>query len=193
MDIEKKITEAVTDSAKELLPEIYRDGLKPTVQEVGKGLHTLSKAIHIALSPISAMVWGYERISEYVQSSLEKKLKNTPKENIISPDISIAGPTLEALRFTANKEELREMFSNLLATSMDKETVANAHPSFVEIIKQLSPLDAQNLLLFKSSPSYPLGEYRVKSEDGFRPILTNVFLANKKTNDLHLNSVCILQ
>lgn len=124
---------------------IYQDLVQPAVQEVGKGLHTLSKLIHVALAPVSATVWGYEKISSYIQTSLEKKLENVPPENIIPPDISVAGPALEALRFVGDKEELREMFSTLLSTTMNCETSKFAHPSFVEIIKQLSSDEAKML------------------------------------------------
>lgn len=124
---------------------VYQDLAQPAVKEIGKGLHTLSKVIHIALAPVSAAVWGYEKISNYVQSSLEKKLENVPQENIVPPDISVAGPALEALRFVGDKEELREMFSTLLSTSMNCDTSKFAHPSFVEIIKQLSSDEAKML------------------------------------------------
>lgn len=118
---------------------IYEDLLQPTIQELGKGLHTLSKTIHIALAPVSALVWSYDQIRDFTISTLEQKLKNVPKENIIPPDPSIAGPALEALRYTGHKEELREMFSNLLATAMNSDVSSTAHPSFVEVIKQITP------------------------------------------------------
>ena len=34
------------------------------------------------------------------------------------------------------------MFSELLAHAMNSETVDNVHPTYVEIIKQMSPYDA---------------------------------------------------
>jgi len=135
---------------------VYQDLAQPAVQEIGKGLHTLSKVIHIALAPVSAAVWGYEKISNYVQTSLEKKLENVPPENIIPPDISVAGPALEALRFVGDKEELREMFSTLLSTSMNSELSKLAHPSFVEIIKQLSSDEAKILKSIDHDLSFPI-------------------------------------
>jgi hypothetical protein len=39
--------------------------------------------------------------------------------------------------------ELREMFGNLLESSMDALTADLSHPSFPEIIRQLSPLEAR--------------------------------------------------
>ena len=44
-----------------------------------------------------------------------------------------------------NNEELRNMYANLLASSMNKTVKNHVHPSFVEIIKQLSPDEAKIL------------------------------------------------
>lgn len=55
----------------------------------------------------------------------------------------IAGPTLEALRYTYDETELREMYENLLASAMDTRIVNQAVPSFVDAIKQMSPLDGK--------------------------------------------------
>lgn len=46
---------------------------------------------------------------------------------------------------TIDAEELRDMFANLLARSMDTATAGNVHPSFVEVIKQLTPDEARIL------------------------------------------------
>ncbi|QGQ97074.1 DUF4393 domain-containing protein [Paenibacillus psychroresistens] len=135
---------------------IYPDLLQPAMQELGKGIHTLAKTVNIALSPISALVWSYDTIKGFIQESLEDKLKNVPRENIISPAPEVAVPTIEALRYLGHKEELREMFSNLLATSMNSEIAKMAHPSFVEIIKQLTSDEAKILKLIKTNNFMPI-------------------------------------
>lgn len=132
---------------------VYQDLLQPAVQELGKGLHTLSKTVHIALSPISAMVWGYDQIKDFVQQSLEQKLSNVPVEKIIPPDLSIAGPTVDNMRYFGHKEELRDMFANLLATAMDSNTAMKAHPSFVDIVKQLTSDEAKIIKLLDNNMS----------------------------------------
>ncbi len=122
---------------------VYEDVIQPAAKEIGKGLQTVAKTVHIALAPISALVWGYEKICDYISNALEERLKNIPPENIVTPDPMIAGPILESLRFVGHKEDLRELFANLLATAMNSKVAQNAHPSFVEIIKQLSPDEAR--------------------------------------------------
>lgn len=149
----KDVAGAVEGIAKAV--PVYQDLLQPAMKELGKGVHTLSKTVHIALAPVSALVWGYDQIKDYVQTSLEQKLKNVPNENIIPPDLTIAGYTLEALRYTGHKEELREMFSNLLATAMDSTTAPKAHPSFVEIIKQINVDEAKIIKLLVTNDNLP--------------------------------------
>jgi len=64
-------------------------------------------------------------------------------EKIVTPDPSIAGSIIEALKLTVEKESLRELYSNLLAKSMNIDTAQNAHPAFVEILKQLTSDEAK--------------------------------------------------
>jgi hypothetical protein len=138
--------EAVTGLAKAV--PVYQDLLQPSAIEIGTNLQ---KAIHMALAPISGMVWGYEKIEEFVKVSVARRLEQVPLERIKTPLPQIAGPTLEALKYTGHDENLREMFSKLLATAIDEKTAMTAHPSFVEIIRQLSSDEAKICKLLKRS------------------------------------------
>jgi hypothetical protein len=126
---------------------VYQDALQPAAKEVGKSLLTVTKLVNVALTPLSLLVWGYDRIKDYLEATLAEKLKDVPPERIVTPSPAVAGPAVEALRFAANEPTLREMYANLLATGMDANTAQNAHPAFVEILKQLTP-DEARLLAF---------------------------------------------
>lgn len=154
-----------TEATKVLVPEVYKDTLHPAMQELGKGIHTVAKLVNIALTPISAMVWGYDQIKAYIVPALEEKFKNKPKENIVTPDVLIAGPTLEALRFAGHNSVLRQLYTNLLATSMDSDTAETAHPAFVEIIKQLNPDEAKILSFIDPDACYPIIKIKAKALD----------------------------
>ena len=149
-----------TDKAKALnigavVPELYKDAVSPAAKEIGKGLQTVAKAANLALKPISGLVWGYEKIEEFVITELPKKMRKKSADNIITPEPHLAGPLLESLKYTGYKDSLRDMYLNLLATSMDKESATLAHPSFVEVIRQLSSDEAKLLSYFKGVPRYP--------------------------------------
>ena len=55
------------------------------------------------------------------------------------------------------------MFISLISNSMNADFSAFIHPSFSEIIKQMSPLDAKIIALFKndSVPGLPVCQYRI--------------------------------
>ncbi len=138
-----------------VVPELYKDAVSPAAKEFGKGLQTLAKAANLALRPVAGLVWGYEKIEDYVISELPKKLSSKNPDDIISPEPHLAGPLLESLKYTGYQDVLREMYLNLLATAMDKETATKAHPSFVEIIRQLSPDEAKLLTFIGTLRGYP--------------------------------------
>lgn len=142
----KDIIEATAKLAKEI--PVYQDVAQPAAQQLGKDLVDVAKLLHVALAPVRGVVWGWDRIEEFVIERVGGKLKNVPAERIQPPDILVAGPALEALRFAGNEEVLREMYANLLATSLDSETAAKAHPTFVEILKNLKPDEARLLKIF---------------------------------------------
>lgn len=121
----------------------YDDALKPVSKQVGKALETLGKSINVALSPLRGMVWGWEKIEEYLTITVERKLqeRQVSHDHVKTPDPDIAVPAMEALRYT----KLRENYANLIATAMNDQTANDAHPSFVEILKQLTPDEAKML------------------------------------------------
>ncbi|MGY6037925.1 DUF4393 domain-containing protein [Aeromonas sp. AE23HZ002T15] len=157
MSDENKIRDAA-DAIKgvvEAVP-VYQDVVQPAAKEIGAALKTVAKTIHIALAPVSVLVWGYDQLKEFLSTRVAEKLKDVPPECIVTPKPNVAGPTLEALRYTGHEESLRDMYANLLAASMDSRTAQGAHPAFVEIIKQLTPDEARILKLFFPVRALPL-------------------------------------
>lgn len=130
----------------EVVP-IYQDAVQPAAKELGTALQTLAKAVHVALSPVSAVVWGYDQIKDWLQKTLTEKLKDVPPEEIIPPRVAVAGPAIEALRFAADEPVLRDLYANLLATSMSAKRRGTVHPAFVEIIKEMDIADVHILNL----------------------------------------------
>jgi hypothetical protein len=161
MSDENKIRDAA-DAVKGVVQAvpIYQDALQPAVKEVGTALQMVAKTVHIALAPVSALVWGFEQIKEFVSTKVAEKLRHVPPENIATPKPNVAGPALESLKYTGHEETLRDMYANLLAASMDTRTAAGAHPAFVEIIKQLTPDEARLLQLFSAPRPLPLIDVR---------------------------------
>lgn len=148
MSEENKIRDAA-DAVKGIVEAVpvYQDVVQPAAKEVGTALQTIAKTVHIALAPVSAMVWGYDQIKDWVQKTVTEKLKDVPLEEIVPPRVAVAGPTIEALRFAAGELTMRELYANLLATSMTAKKQGKAHPAHVDIIRQLEVVDVHVLNL----------------------------------------------
>lgn len=162
---ESKIRDAA-DAAKGILEAtpIYQDALQPAAKQLGQALETIGKAVNVALAPIGALIWGYDKIRDWLVPALEARLAATPSDRIITPRPIIAGPAIEALRFAGNEESLRELYANLLATAMDMETAHTAHPAFVEILAQLTPDEALLLSHIATAPVYSLVLLNVRAQ-----------------------------
>lgn len=178
---------------------VYDDALKPAAKELGKGLETIAKLINVGLFPIASVVWGYDKIKNRVITSLEKKLEKVPDEDIVEPSIHVAGPTIESLRYAIDERSLFDMYTQLLATSMNRQTVQDAHPAFVEVIKQLTQDEAIILKYLVSNATeelvnctYPLINVRYRldvhkvsqteSKELNVPVITNFWIIPYKAN-----------
>ena len=127
------------------VPPIYSDLIQPGAREVGRGLADIVKILRI---PLEIAVWTKESIAEWFVPTMEDKIKFILPENLTSAKISIAGPSLEAIKYLEEEIELRDMYANLIATSMDITKRQNAMPSYIEIIKNMNGNDAIILKYF---------------------------------------------
>ena len=170
----KQVIDSATALSKAV--PIYEDAVQPFAQETGRALGTVGKAVNVALAPISLVVWGYDQIKEFLETKVTEKLENVPEDRISTPPPHVAGPAVEALKFTGQEETLRDMFANLIANSLDSKTVKDAHPSFVDIIKNLSPDEGLILKLFAAEQNLPLIDVRIvdlKKGNSYSVILRN--------------------
>ena len=177
-DFNESLEENVED--KKISADIYKDLLQPATQEIGKFVARVPRAINAALSKFDVWIERKEFNVKETKKLLEKKLENVNPENIVTPESYVGVPALQAISYSMNSEELRNLYANLLTASMINDIKWKVHPSFVEIIKQLSPDEAKMLNVFKinESDSYPLIDVVIGDFDGYRVVLndfTNIF------------------
>lgn len=163
---------------------IHEDDSQPATKEVGTGVSLIAQTINSALAPLKKIVWGYEQVESLISFNLTEKLKDVPVEDIIPPKANIAGPALEALRYLNEEEHLREMFASLLAIAMDKKSQQNAHPAFVEVLKNISSDEAQIINYLANDPLIPLINIGIRKEEteGTIPLLRHVTQLKDLTN-----------
>lgn len=131
----------------ETVPDLYDDAFKPIAQESGKTLALVPRAINAALVPLRQWIAEREYKLAETEKLLAKKLEHVGEEKIVTPEAYVAVPAIQAISYSMDSAELRNLYANLLAKSMNIDTKNSVHPAFVEIIKQMSPIDA---LVFKN-------------------------------------------
>lgn len=130
---------------------------------------------------------------EKYANEVKEKIEKIPEENIQEPKLSVVGPALEASKFYIEEDEIRGMFAKLIASSMDKTQSSNIHPSFVEMIKMLSPLDAKNLYyLSQIGEDATISAVHLQFPNGtFTELYSHVFLDNPEVQDISIISPSI--
>lgn len=84
------------------------------------------------------------------------------------------------------------MFEKLIVNSFDSRKIEKIHPSFSDIIQQMSPIDAQNLKCFSVEENLPICEIRMELEKGGHRILqTNIFCSNKFCDSIEQQSISL--
>lgn len=158
--------ESATGAVVKSIEPILHDLARPPAQEIGSGL---AKAVRFALSPIHAAAWTYDQAAAFAQEHVVEILarRGVREEKIREAPPEIAGQAVHMLRFPQQDDDLRQMYLNLLATSMTVD--GNAHPAFVDIIKNLSPIEARYIRRFAFDamvPEQPLITIELQNEEG---------------------------
>lgn len=85
----------------------------------------------------------YQIELEKFKHEIEAEIDAIPKHNKVEADTQFIGLALDASKYCVEKEELRFLFSSLIASSMNKEKEKYVHPLFIDIIKRMSTLEAK--------------------------------------------------
>lgn len=136
-----KLTNAVGDTLK-TAPTLYEDALQTTIQESGKSLALIPRAINAALLPLRQWIAEREYKLAETEKLLAQKLEHVSEHKIVTPEAYVAVPTIQAISYSMDSEKLRDLYANLLSKAMNSDTKDFVHPAYIETIKQLSPDDA---------------------------------------------------
>lgn len=175
-----------------ITPEILNTGIKVL------GLTVVTKTLEGPIQTIND-IWGMlggdwlhtKRLAQQQKyaENITKKIVNIPEENLQEPQLSILGPALEASKYYIEDEEIQDLFSNLISSSMDKTYNGIVQHSFVEIIKQLTPYDAK---LFKSLNKYePIVSLIDSIDKTSHTTFVDKFFVNTEFSDYKSNEISI--
>ena len=158
------------DIAKELVAQTagktYEDIAHPTAHATGQIISFIPRTIKVWLGKWEKWIMNGEYAIRETEMLLAEKLKHIPEDKIVEPEPYVAVPALQQLSYSLDSEELRELYANLLSSSMNIDKKGEVHPAFVDIIKQLAPDEAKLLKYFSSQEVIPDIEIQLKSESG---------------------------
>ena len=112
--------------------DAVQHNLPTTAEQTDGALSTVIGFFNnVVLYPVKKANLSFKYKLESFEADLKEKTMDIPEENLQIPPTMIAGPLLEALRYTYDEDELRDMYENLLASAMDSRTVEKAHPYII--------------------------------------------------------------
>lgn len=152
--------------AKEIAKDAYADLAHPAAHATGELVGLVPRAVKAALQPLEKWILLREYNIAETKRLLEEKLKNVNPENIVPPEAHIAVPALQSISYCMDNDELRDMYANLLANSMNKVVRNGVHPAFVEIIRQLCPDEAKILKVIAIKEVIPTISLRAENKSG---------------------------
>ena len=153
MPIDKEFVGQVIDQSGGVLEKAYDDLAHPTAKSVGNTISLVPRTIGVWLGKWEKWVINGEESIRLTAEAVREKAEKIPEEKLTEPEPYVAIPAVQQLSYCYDSEELREMYANLLVSSMNIDTKQAVHPSFVDIIKQLSPMDAKVLEAMKQEQS----------------------------------------
>jgi hypothetical protein len=174
----------------ELLREIYKDLASPSVKAIGDALGTVFEYGTSFLLPLKLK---NEKTKETFAHNLEeyrKKLESIPESDRCEVHPQIGTPIIDRLTYTTN-EEIADMFTSLLASASNKNTVKYAHPSFVGVIENLSVDEARIISYLKGKKYIEFCTFRAysKTNSGFDDIVDHVTIIPLEVDLLYPDNI----
>lgn len=119
---------------------------KEAARSLARSAKTIATTLEVCLLPFAAITYGYSKAKSYFESEftsdLSKKLETIPPEAVVEPKAAIAAPIVQGLGLSVEEPNLKEMYLNLLACTMDGRDVQKAHPGYASILGQITPDEA---------------------------------------------------
>ena len=174
-----------------VLTEVYKDALSPSVKPIGTMLSYLPRTIKLAFNRWEKWIINGEESLKLTEELIKKKIEQIPEEKICEPEPYVAIPAIQQISYCENSDDLRELYANLLVSSMNVDRKWKVHPAYVEIIKQLNPDEAK---IIKSLPPnisiiHPLIDVKRNKQNGETDIILN--FTNVGMEDVeHKSNIC---
>lgn len=168
------------------VPESVNNAIKNVTDLPTKGIgQTLSDCWFLAFGGISQAAEKkrikYTKDLEKFKKELEESLETVPEQRRKEPTTQMVLKTLDEAKYCVEEDDLRRLFVALLTSATDAEK--NVHPSFAQIIGQMSKTDATILQSFSPDTMHAICNLHlaVNEKGSFRILADNIFLAGSSS------------
>jgi hypothetical protein len=146
--------------------------------EIKSNIQVIVDATAQALLPLQQIVNNYQEIEQEVLQAVATKLLGINPDDIITPSTSFLSPLIEGYLLVIGEPERADLYLNLLATALDKNTAPMASlPSICNLLRELSGDEVKIISLFKEQevilPIVDVIDHSVKQEEGGIEMIKN--------------------
>lgn len=119
--MDNNITKGILDKADGVLVEVYKDAVSPVIKPIGEILGFLPRTLKLALSGWEKWLINGEETIRLTAETVREKLQVIPTEKLTEPEPYVAIPAMQQLSYCVNNDELRDLYANLLVSSMNTD------------------------------------------------------------------------
>lgn len=180
------------------LPDCIDNPIEEAITPVAKGIgKTLGDLWFLAMGGLSQLAEKkrikYAAELDEFKKSLEKKVNAIPTENRVEPNTQIACQALEDAKYCADNKDVREMFANLIASTMNSELCNAVHPSYSIILKQMTSEDAKFFQNFIGNSNLPICRFKLQFDNrSFSTLIDYSYFAKKDAKREEVNSNALI-
>lgn len=147
----------------ELIPESTKEEiLNPSANLFGQASRGI---LHFFLDPFVKFNIIRDQDLEDFKNKVVTKNSDIPTEHRDDSKANLAYKAIEDAKFQLGYEELQNMFSNLISSTLDSRKNDMVLPGFSSILRDLSAEDAQLLLHFSKNNALPLVTIRLENDN----------------------------
>lgn len=163
------------------LPESIDRTIDHAVNPIAKVIgDTFSDLLYLAVGDISYLAEKRrikrEAALQKFREDITQKVGQIPPDQLSEPDMQIVGQAIQKSQFCIEHDELRQMFANLMASSVTRDRAPLVRPCFADILSQLTPFDVRLLLHIRDRQQLPIVNLNAVVPDGIVNILCDVYI-----------------
>lgn len=122
---------------------LYQDALQPAAKQVGDALGATLGFVNLILRPIQTFTMAGSSVMDRVDQAVREVLVDHPESRIVEPKAYIASNAFIGMASSLDEKPLRDMYAKLLAAASLQEMQSAVHPSYADVIRQMTPREAE--------------------------------------------------